>query len=157
MFYAVVENAAEFATFWANRVVITIRVATMRAVSMAAREGAEAARNGHQFTNRTGKLEASIQGKNNTSGSDDYRSEIVASEHYASYVENGRGPVSRFDPGGLRLALRFQNQNGEFIFRVRVRAAAPKPFMGIAYLKAERVLQREVENGVARAQELLDR
>jgi hypothetical protein len=78
--------------------------------------------------------------------------EIVASMPYASYVENGRGPVRAIRAQFLRFTI-----DGQVFFRRSVRAAAPRPFMSFAYFKCERVMIREIELGVEQAQAVLDR
>lgn len=49
---------------------------------------------------------------------------VYTNEEHAPYVEYGRGPVEA-DEGGY---LRFENQNGEIIYRKRVDAAEEQPF-----------------------------
>lgn len=157
MFTAEVENADEFATFWQRSVVATINTGLRNAVNRAAREGATEAIQHHQFTNRTGNLEKSIGAITNAgSVTDDFGAEIVALENYASFVENGTRP--HVIQARRAAVLAFVNQAGEQMFRVRVNHPGTKPsvFMGLAYIKAERVLIREVELAIDRAQQALD-
>lgn len=157
MFTAEVENATEFATFWQRTIVTTISNGLRGAVNRAANEGATEAIQHHQFQNRTGNLEKSIGAITNAgSTSDDFGAEIVALENYASYVENGTRP--HVIQARRSAVLAFVNQSGEQMFRVSVHHPGTKPsvFMGLAYLKAERVLIREVELAVERAQQALD-
>lgn len=177
MFTAVVENASELAGRWVQ-VRAAVRAGVRRGVSQGVVEGAAEARAGHRFTNRTGELERSIQGRvlgNRTSvgtsrgnarriggSGDDQTSldpndgahfgEIVATAPYASFVENGRGPVEAKNAEFLRFVI-----DGVVFYRKRVGPAAPRPFMGLAYEKCERVMIREIERGIAQAQATLDR
>lgn len=177
MFTAVVEGAEELATRWVQ-VRAAVRAGMRRGVSQGVTEGAAEARANHRFKNRTGELEKSIQGRvlgsrtsvgtsrgkarpvggtrEDTTSLDPndgaHFGEIVAAKEYASYVENGRGPVEAKKAKALRFVI-----DGIVFFRKRVGPAAPRPFMSIAFQKCERVLIREIERGVAQAQALLDR
>lgn len=176
MFFAVIEGAEELAGRWVN-VRGAIRAGIRRGVSLGVTEGAAEARANHRFKNQTGDLERSIIGRltgNRTSvgtsrgrargigGRDDSTSlddndgaqlgEIAATMPYASYVENGRGPVVAKKARFLRFVI-----DGVVFFRKRVGPAAPRPFMALAYTKCERVMIRELERAVALAQNILDR
>ena len=123
-----------------------------RAVQMACEEGAEEARSRHAYTSRSGNLESKTTGYLTVSGPDFAKGEIVADAPYASYVENGRGPVIASGK-----ALRFEAPGGGILFRRSVKAAKAFPFMGLAYLKAEAVLEREAEITLAAAAALFNR
>lgn len=149
------EGVEELERAWENAVIV-IQVGARNAVQRAVEEGAAEARAKHAFTNRTGELEASIVGRMLGSESGEgstikHVGEIRAGKFYASWVEDGRGPIT-----AKGKALRFEI-GGTVFFRKSVKASQPKPFMGIAYIKAERVLQREIEAAIPRAQALLDR
>ena len=157
MLTATLENPEAFASLWEKRVVRVIRDGLRKAVNRAAREGASEARQRHQFKNRTGALERSIGSvvdAGSTNG--DYGAEIVALESYASLVEGGHRPHEI--RARRQAALAFVNRSGQLIFRVRVMHPGAKahPFMSFAYFKAERVLIREVELSIAKAQEALN-
>lgn len=176
MFTAVIEGAEELAQRWVQ-VRAAVRAGMRRGVSQGVDEGAAEARANHRFVNRTGELERSIQGRvlgsrtsvGTTRGAarpigtprgetsldpndGAHFGEIVAAKDYASYVENGRGPVVVKRARFLRFVIA-----GVVFFRKRVGPAAPKPFMALAFQKCERVMIREIERGVAQAQALLDR
>jgi hypothetical protein len=157
MFTCEVENADEFASFWQRRVVRTIEDGLRKAVNRAAREGATEAIQRHTFTNRSGDLERSI-GSIVDAGSttDDYGAEIVALAQYASYVEDGTKP--HVIEARRTAMLRWVNQLGAVMFRMRVNhpGTAPRPFMGLAYIKAEAVLIRECELALEKAQQALE-
>lgn len=157
MFTAQVENADSFASFWRNRVVRIVQDGLRHAVDTAAREGAQEAITRHVYHDRTGNLTRSIGSITGVSGArDDFAAEIVALESYASYVEGGtRAHVIEARRVSM---LRFTNQSGETVFRARVNHPGTQaaPFMSFAYFKAERVLVREVELAVSRAQGALD-
>jgi hypothetical protein len=151
MFLVTLEGAEELAHAWVN-VRAAVRAGVRRGVAQGCSEGAEEARTKHRFKNRTGDLERSIQGHLTGSDPDGSRGEIVATEKYASFVENGRGPVEVKRAKFLRFEI-----DGQLFFRKRVKEAAPRPFMGLAALKCERVMIREIEIGVEQAQRILDR
>lgn len=151
MFTATVEGADQLASTW-QRVVSTVRVGAERATGIGAKEGAGEARTHHQFRNRTGDLERSIQSRTIGWAGDTYKAEITAKMKYASYVEEGRGPVVAKPGSMLRLVI-----GGRVFFRKSVKAAAARPFMGLAYTKCEAVMLRELEVGIANAQTILDR
>lgn len=155
MFTASVEGAEELAHAWVN-VRAAIRGGMRHGVAMGVVEGAAAARAEHRFKNKTGRLEHSIQGRVTGSSDTEHRGEIVATMKYASFVEGGTKPhiiVAR-SGGVLRFVI-----GGRTIFAKSVHhpGTQPLPFMGIAYLKCERVMIREIEIGIAYAQSILDR
>lgn len=138
-----------------TRAVAEVRVGVSRGVGYGARDGAAAARDGHTFVNRSGDLERSIQNVVVGWVNDNlYVANIVARTPYASYVEEGTpphlipgNPTLSFDWKGERVHFRYINHPG----------SRPYPFMHLAYYKAERVLIKEIELGVERAQAILDR
>lgn len=142
---------AELGTRWVN-VRAAIRAGMRRGVSQGVREGALEAKTKHRFVNRTGALERSIAGRVTGSSEDEHRGEIVATMHYASYVENGRGPVTAKNAPYLVFKI-----DGRLIRTKSVRAAAPRPFLAFAYSKCEAVMIREIERGLSQAQAILDR
>lgn len=159
MFTATVEGADQLASTW-GRVTSTIRVGAERGAGLGAKEGAAEARARHTFKNQTGSLERSIQGRTIGWSGDTYKAEIIADAksstkgraHYASFVENGRGPITAPDGAVLRFVI-----GGRIIFRRSVKAATALPFMHLAFYKCEAVMFREVETSIASAQAILDR
>lgn len=151
MFTAVVEGAEELAHDWVN-VRAAVRAGMRRGVSMGVKEGAAEARARHRFKNRTGNLERSILGEVTGSSDDEHRGRIAAWRKYASFVENGRGPVVAKNGKALRFVI-----GGQVFFRRSVKAASALPFMGVAYTKCEAVMIREIEIGIANAQAILNR
>lgn len=151
MFTAVVEGAEELAHDWVN-VRAAVRAGMRRGVSMGVKEGAAEARAKHRFKNRTGNLERSIVGEVTGSSDDEHRGQIAAWRKYASIVEHGRGPVEAKRAKTLHFFI-----GGQEFFRRRVGPATALPFMGIAYLKCEAVMIREIEIGIANAQVILNR
>jgi len=151
----------------ANRV---LGEACVRLVTVAAKEGADEAIRVHQYRDRTGALTRSISGRYLSSqmGADgaEATGEIVANATYASFVDGGTepheirpkfdavGPVRRGqsrrssdDVGTHRIALRWIGGDGAVHFArvVHHPGSKPYPFMGPAYLRAERVMEREFE------------
>ncbi len=155
MFTAQVENESEFTLHWLRRVVPTISEGIQRAVNMAATEGAAEAKTRHQFTNRTGDLERSIAALHDTATRQDYGSEIVALKKYASWVENGTRPhvISAKNVKALHFIWK---DVPVFFKRVNHPGSKPHVYMGLAYFKAQRVLQRESELATVKAQQALD-
>lgn len=126
-----------------------------KGVSDACAEGAEEARTTHKFTPRSGAsgLEASIKGRVEVSTPGGARGVIEATKRTASFVEGGTQPHEIEARGN---ALRFE-AGGQAVYRKRVQhpGTAPDGFMGRAYQKAERVVEREVEVGIANAEKIL--
>lgn len=154
---AAVENAEEFQRFWEVSVMGLYRRGLRRAVNRAAREGAKEAKDRHTFRNRSTDLEKSIGAITDAgSTSDDFGAEIVALERYASFVDGGT--KAHVIEARRAAVLRFVNQSGNVIYRLRVHHPGSRahPFMGFAYFKAERVLQREIEITNENVQRLLD-
>jgi hypothetical protein len=119
------------------------------AVQNAIEEGAHEARTTHRYQDRTGNLTRSIQPRmwqgEDPNGAEGY---IEALMPYASFVENGHAIISRQSRkfasiAGGRKTWHFSRQ------------ARPFPFMAQAYLKAERVLERDTLVAIAAAQLVL--
>lgn len=174
MFTAELEGAEQLAHDWV-RVDHAVHAGCRSGVDLGTREGAHDARAGHRFKNRTGKLERSIDGSLTEVRSDEIKGVIIAKARYASFVENGTrpheirpkagagfvGPLpkgqSRRRGSGAKAVLAWQSGGvWHFARRVMHPGTTALPFMGIAYLKCERVMIREIEVGVARAQRILD-
>jgi hypothetical protein len=151
-----------------------------KGVRLAVEEGPDEARRLHQYKDRSGKLTRSIKGRVLVSAPGGAVGEIIARPRYASFVENGTRPHDIWpktgygtmgplrpgqsrrrlkDVGTHRVALRWVGPDGRFRFARMVRhpGSKPHPFMSFAFLKAERVVLREIERAVALARRLLER
>lgn len=150
MFTAELVGVEELERAWADSVGI-IRQGVAGGVTRAATEGASEARDRHRFKNQSGDLERSIQAIVRGWSGDTFHAVIRASVPYASYVEEGTRP--HLIEARRAQALRFIDANGDLRFARIVRHPGTQalPFMGLAYLKAERVLIREIESAVADA------
>jgi HK97 gp10 family phage protein len=126
-------------------------------VADACEEGAAEARSVHRWKNRTGQLEASIHARVEVSTPGGASGVIEAAAPYASYLEEGTPPhviEARHAP-----ALHWVDDSGEHHFAKRVNhpGTKPSPFMGPAYQKAERVVERDVEVAAEKAVAILNR
>lgn len=130
------------------------------AVQTAAREGVAEAKAVRTFKDRTGNLFASIRYQMDEVTQLGAVATISAGleprARYASFVENGTRPhrieVRRRD------ALRWEDGDGvHFARSVNHPGTRAYPFMGPAYLKAERVLEREINAAIAHAGEIVGR
>jgi hypothetical protein len=119
------------------------------AVDNATTEGANEARTTHQYKDRTGDLTRSIQarmwGGEDALGAEGF---IEALMPYASFVENGHAIVGRH-------SRKFASTKGAKATWHFSKRARPFPFMAQAYLKAERVLERDVLVAIDSAQSAL--
>ena len=149
------ENELRFA--W-GQVVGIVKRGTMAAVSKAAREGAREARTKHTFKNRTRALERSIEGfvVGWTDSGNMYVGYIRAGAKHASLVEYPTRPHDIFPKRGKFLHFEWKGEWVSFRY-VRHPGTKGQPFMHLAYYKAERVLIRETEIALKRAQEYLER
>lgn len=180
-----VQGEAELERAWSDVSRIVER-GVQTGVRQGVLEGAYEARTKHAYEDRTGTLTRSIRGYVETSAPGGAVGVIEATAHYASYVEKGTRPhlilprdyhwgagrymgaprsrvtgkrVKNVTMGvGRGYALRWYDLGGKPIFARKVNhpGSQPKPFMGIALLKAERVIIREVEIAVADAQRRLN-
>ncbi len=119
-------------------------------------EGAAEARTRHRYTDRTGNLTSKTSGRIITSTRGGAEGEIVADAPYASFVEEGTRAHVIVPRRGQWLAWERPQGNWHFARQVNHPGSKPYPFMGIAYLKCEAVIVREIEVGVARAERVLD-
>ena len=119
-------------------------------------EGAADARAHHRYTDRTGNLTSKTTGRVITSTHGGAEGEIVADAPYASFVEEGTKAHVILPRRGQWLA--WERPQGDWHFARRVNHPGSKsyPFMGLAYLKCEAVILREIEIGAARAEPALD-
>ena len=132
------------------------------AVAEACTAGANEARATHRYQDRTGKLTASIRAVLPSGGAGMLTSEnegsIVATAPYASFVEGG---TRRHDIKARRvpnLIFWWPKVGAWFIGpKVDHPGTPPLPFMGQAYLKAERVLLAAIERSIPKAQAVLER
>lgn len=123
-----------------------------RGVRLGAEEGAQEARDVHRWRNRTGETERGIHGR--ASG---LNGEIVSPAAHSTFLESGTRPhaiEARRAP-----MLHWVDEGGDHRFARRVwhPGTAPSPFMGPAALKFERVVEREVEQGIIAADRALNR
>lgn len=131
-----------------------IRDGAERGVRVGAREGVAAIRAEHTYVSRSGELERNTHHVIIGWSGDKFTAKIIAGTKYASYVEKGTqphlitgNPTLSFWWKGERVHFRFVNHPG----------SKPYPFMHLALTRAERVITREVELGVERAQAILNR
>jgi HK97 gp10 family phage protein len=124
-------------------------------VKNACDEGAQEARDTHQYKDRSGALTASIDSKLLVSGADVAMGEMTAKAPYASYVEGGTEPHVILPKNGQFLKFTI---GGRTVFARKVNhpGTKPHPFMGPAFLKAERVLRRDLELGVQRLKKIIE-
>lgn len=147
-----------------------------RAVRSACEEGADEARTGHGYKDRSGNLTRSIHGELTKASPGEAEGEIVAGGPdipYAGFVEEGTkahdirpkmgrsesGPTRRSQGRGRTLRakpfLAWQGSDGQW-HRARIvkhPGTRAYGYMGSAYLKAERVLERDLDVMVAKAVE----
>lgn len=155
MFTVDLSEIEQLATDWPS-VTAALRAGVRRGVSKGVAEGAAEARAKHRFKNQSGDLERSIVGRVTGSSPTDHRGEIKATAKYASYVEEGT-KAHEIRPRKARM-LRFESGGAAVFARlVRHPGTSSSPFMGLAYLRCERVMIREIEVGIAQAQRIIDR
>ncbi len=126
-----------------------------RGVELAIREGAAEARNTRHYKDQTGLLTASIGGRVEVSTHGGAEGVLSAETPYASFVDGGTRPhVIEGRP-----YLAFPGNGGETVMVRRVNHPGTQPdgFMGRAYLKAERVIEREVDVAADRAADIMNR
>jgi hypothetical protein len=122
------------------------------AVQNAVREGAQEARQVHRYKDRSGNLTRSIRGTLVSYDRDGAVGEIAADAKYASFVEEGTRPhVINARPGKT---LRWESEDGSVHFARSVNhpGTRSQPFMGPAYLRAERVLEAGINAAIASAE-----
>jgi len=127
-----------------------------RGVEKAVKEGAAEAKATHKYQDQTGYLTSRIVGYIETSAPGGATGVIAALADYASFVEGGTSP----HPIHARNApyLVFKGRDGTWVRTKMVNHPGHPafPFMGPALQKAERVLVRELEVGIAEMQRALD-
>ena len=121
-----------------------------KAVWTATQEGAGLAIRTHPYKDRTGTLTRSIRATMLEQGPGHATGQIAALAKYASFVEEGTAPHD-IEPKRADGYLAWENpeSQGDWHFAKLVHHPGTKamPFMGPAYLKAERVLESQL--GVA--------
>jgi hypothetical protein len=145
-------------------------------VARAVDDGAREAREAHRFKNQTGTLEGSIAGYVITSAPGGAEGVIKADAPYASFVDAGTAPHLIYPKAGQDFVgplpkgqsrrrgaggglLTFIGSDGHWV-SVHVVHHPGTPVDGFfcrAYLKAERVVLREIEIGVEKARQILER
>jgi hypothetical protein len=127
--------------------------ATRRGVQKSIDEGVREAIQTHRYQDQTGLLTSRITGLVEVSTPGGAVGYFGAFTDYASFVEGGTRPHEiHGNP-----FLVFKGRDGQWVRTRMVNHPGTKPdaFMGRAFLKAERVLLREVELGVAEVTRLL--
>jgi len=121
------------------------------AVQSAVKEGADEARSTHRYKDQTGNLTEKTTGRIITATFGSCEGEIIADTKYALFVSDGTKPHEIAARRAVMLA--WQQPQGDWHFAKKVQHPGTKadPFMGNAYLKAERVLLREIEVGIDKA------
>lgn len=150
------EFVADLEKDWA-RVVAEIRTGVVRGVGYGARAGAEAIRAGHTFKNQSGDLERGIvHAVIGWTTENTYQAKIVSQATYSSFVEKGTAPHQI--AGRRNGALTFE-WKGELVhFRyVMHPGTKPMPFMHLGFEAAEKVIRRELEAALTRADAILSR
>lgn len=145
-----------------------LSAACARIVKAACEEGADEARKNHGYKDRSGNLTKSIRGELVFATVGEAEGEIVAGGKdapYAVFVEAGTKPheirpkLGREEAGPVgpgqsrsrrkqgKAMLAWQGPSGDWRFAKRVKHPGTRPygFMGAAYLKAERVFEREID------------
>lgn len=154
MFTVTVEGEEEVKAAF-ERAYNEIRVGAVRGVGYGVRDGANEIRTKHKFRNRTGELERSVQGVVlGWRGDSEYVGVIRASAKHAGFVEYDTPP--HLIPGNPFLAFEWKGEQVFFRY-VNHRGTKAQPFMHLGYYKCERVILREMEISLKRAQEILDR
>lgn len=152
--WAEVEGEEELKRVW-GQTYGTLKSGARTAVSKAVKEGANEARTKHTFTSRTGKLEKGIEGFAVGWVNDEtYAGWITVKPRYGQYVEYGTKPHMIVGNPFLHFQWKGEWVNFRYVNHPGTKA---QPFMHLAYYKAERVLQREMEIAVEKAQKVLDR
>lgn len=125
-----------------------------RAVRAATHEGHLEAINTRRYQDQTGRLTGSIKGLVEVAVFGSAFGWIVARQYYASFVDAGTRP-HRIEGNPF---LTFKARDGSWVTVRAVNHPGTKPdgFMGRAYHKAERVLLREVEVGIAEFKRALE-
>lgn len=155
MFDVTLEGEADVIRQW-GQAYGALKNSMRYAVSKGTREGAREARAKHTFKNQTGDLEKSIDGfiVGWTESGLKITGVIRAAAKHASFVEYDTkpheivgNPFLTFVWKGVPVSFRYVQHPG----------TKGQPFMHLAYYKAERVIIRELEIGIERMQEALNR
>lgn len=121
----------------------TLSADVASAVNTAIQEGAGEALRVRSYKDQTGRLTRSIRAYMTEVTDVSATGTIVALMPYAKFVEEGTAPHEIVAKNAV--ALRWEDPGGVHFARVvHHPGTKPYPFMGPAYLKAERVLEREV-------------
>lgn len=137
-----------------ERAVNAFDVRVRQGLATALEEGERQAKTQHRYEDQTGLLTSRIRGYVEISIPGAAQGVLGAFTDYASFVEGGTKPHEiHGNP-----FLTFKAKDGTWVTTRMVHHPGTKAyaFMGDAALKAERVLIRELELGVAELQRLLD-
>ncbi len=122
-----------------------------------AKAGAEYARNNHAWQNRTGNLQDSIRAVTGIPTERGGKAMFEAGAKYASFLEEGTRPHVIRPKNKKALAFYWENEGIDFVGPyVNHPGTDPMPYMGPAYLKAERVIIARILAGIPEAQRVLD-
>jgi hypothetical protein len=136
-----------------DRALVRLSNAVRRGVARAVDEGAREGMNTRRYQDQTGLLTSMIKGWVEISTPGGAEGMLGAFTEYASYVDAGTAPHKiRGNPW-----LVFKTSDGRWVRVHEVDHPGTKPdgFGGRMYLKAERVILREVELGVAELARML--
>jgi len=176
--FAVELDTSDIERAWAAAVDELAR-GVVRGVVRGIPEGVEAALSTGRWKDRSGETRRRTTGTVETTTRNGAAGVIESLVPWASYLDQGtapheirpkeghgfKGPLQRGqsrravdDIGTHRVALRWEDGGQVHFARVvHHPGTAPTGYMGEAYQKAGRVIVREVEVGVARAQAILDK
>lgn len=129
-----------------------------RGSSSAAVEGARYAKANHEWKNQTHELEDSIRAVTGARIPNGGEAMFEATAKHASYMEEGT-PRHEIKVKHAPFLAFWWEREGFFFEGLRVDhpGTKPMPFMGPAYLKAERFLLARIVESVPAAQRMLDR
>jgi len=150
------ENLQEFGNAWA-RATDEVARGCQRGVRLGVDEGAREAIATRKWKDRTGEARRMTRGQVTQQTREGAEGVLESAVPYASYLDSGTVPHDIYPRRAL--ALRWYDAGGSPVFAKRVRHPGTRGdgYFGRAVQKAERVLIREIEIGVAKAQESLDR
>jgi hypothetical protein len=148
------DDIEEFEQRW-DRALLALSSSMHRAVEAAVDEGPREALATRHWRDETGLLSSMTKGYVLARVPGGALGEFGAYTSYASFVDAGTAP---HEIHGNPL-LTFKGSSGQWVTVAMVHHPGTKPdgFMGRGYLKAEAVMIREIEVGVAEMQRELDR
>ncbi len=153
--HIVFENLDAFRREW-HRAELAIGEGTQRGVEFGVREGVEEAISTRKWKDRTGETLQRTRGYLEMKVEGGAVGVMECAVPHASFLDSGTAPHDIYPR--YASALRWYDEGGNPVFAQHVRHPGTKGdgFFGRAYLKCERVIIREVEIGVQKAQIILD-